>query len=109
MVEQICVLGNTLEGAFKLLDILCEANPGLICYKRRDLAVMADGTELIPMSIQDGTRFAGRRFDYIFYEKGVLGSYCVNYGLAIEYITQYCMMPSVIPDEFRWCAVDTSV
>lgn len=109
MVEIICVLGNTLEQAIQLLDILCEANPETMYRRRPDVAIMNDGTELIAMSIQNGIKFMGLRFDYVFYEKDRLGSYCVGYGDAIEYIQRYCLVPSIVPWEFRWCAVDTSM
>lgn len=109
MFERICVLGNTLEQAIQLLDILCQANKDSIYRRRRDVAIMNDGTELIAMSIQDEFGFVGRSFDYIFYEKNRFGSYCRNYGIMIERIQQCCLSHSTIPSEFRWCAVDTSI
>lgn len=108
MVEIVCVLGNTLEQAVQLLDILCRANEDIVYRRRKDVGIMNDGTELIAMSIEAKTDFIGYSFDYVFYEKDRLGSYCADYGMAIEYIQQRCLAHSRIPSEFQWCAVDTS-
>ena len=108
MIERVCVLGNTLENAEQLLDILCEANEETIFRRRHDVGIMNDGTELIAMSVQDSLGLIGRAFDYVFYEKNRLDLYCVDYGHALERIQRGCLVYSKIPSEFQWCAVDTS-
>lgn len=107
MSPRICVLGETLDRAIWLLDLLCEANADDIYRRRRNVGIMNDGTELIPMSISDVVDFWGETFDYVFYEDGTLIYYCERYGNAIEYLEKRCLVRSVVPREFQWCAVDT--
>lgn len=107
MIERICVLGNTIDDAVRLLDILCQDNEDIIYRRRRSVGIMNDGTELIAMSIENKDSFIAYVFDYVFYEKNRLGSYCSDYGASIEYIQKSCMMHSRVPAEFQWCAVDT--
>lgn len=106
MVSRICVLGATLEQAIWLLDLLFEANSEDIFRRRRDVAIMNDGTELIAMGLNDCTRLWGRHFDYVFYECGMLMPYYKKYGPAMEYLEQRCLVHTVVPREFQWCPVD---
>ncbi len=106
MISRVCVLGADFDQAIRLLDLLCEANADDMFRRRRDVAIMNDGTELIAMSLSDHTRLWGREFDYVFYEDGLLISHCKKYGPAIEYLEQRCLVRSVVPREFQWCPVD---
>ena len=106
MIPRICVLGADMEQAVWLLDALCAANPDDIFRRRRDVAIMNDGTELIAMPVSVPEHFHGRSFDYVFYEKNLLMRYCVNYAAAMEPLEQRCLARSIIPREFQWCAVD---
>ena len=106
MVPRICVLGADMEQAVWLLDALCEANPDVMFRRRRDVAIMNDGTELIAMPLSVPEHFHGRSFDYVFYEKHLLMRYCVNYSVGMEHLEQRCLTRSEVPREFQWCAVD---
>lgn len=107
MSPRICVLGESMDRAIWLLDKLCEANDEDIYRRRLDVGIMNDGTELIAISISDSTKLWGHIFDYVFYEDGVLLSYCSKYGGAMEYLEKRCLVKSSVPREFQWCAVDT--
>lgn len=107
MHDRICVLGETLEQAIWLLNLLCEANLDDIYRRRRDVGIMDDGTELVAMSISDYWGLQGYTFDYVFYEDGLLVHYCASYGDAMEYLEKRCLARSIVPREFQWCAVDT--
>lgn len=106
MIPRICVLGATLEEASKLLDALCNENEDTIFRRRRDVAIMNDGTELIAMPLSNPDHFYGRSFDYVFYEKGMLIRYCANYGVSMEYLEQRCLRRSMVPREFQWCDIE---
>lgn len=106
MSPRICVLGFDMEQAVRLLDALCETNHDDIFRRRRDVAIMNDGTELIAMPVCVPVHFYGRSFDYVFYEKDQLMRYCVNYSPAMEYLERRCLTRSVVPREFQWCPID---
>jgi hypothetical protein len=109
MVLRICILGNTLKDAERLLGALCEANADGIYRRRHDVGIMNDGTELIAVSASGYQRMCGHRFDQVFYERRSLFSYCVSYCDAIEYLRAHCLGHSAVPNEFQWCAVDMDI
>lgn len=106
MDARICVLGVDMKHAIHLLDLLCEANADDIFRRRKDVAIMNDGTELIARSIQDKWGFVGQRFDYVFYDEDDLTYFCVRHGEALEEMRRY-MGHSSVPSEFQWCGVKT--
>lgn len=105
MIPRICVLGANMEQAIWLLDVLCEANADDMFRRRRDVAIMNDGTELIAISLSVPQNLYGCHFDYVFYEKHLLTRYCADYAAAMEYLEQWCLTRSVVPREFQWSAV----
>lgn len=107
MSDVICVIGATRLDALQLLDMLCEANPDDIHRRREDVGIMNDGSTLVAMSLSAQEGFWGRKFDYVFYEDGRLIQHCANYSGVMEYIEQRCLVRSVVPREFQWCAVNT--
>lgn len=107
MNDNICVLGETLEQAIWLLDQLCEANQDDIYRRRKDVAIMNDGSVLLALGVGILDNFWGCTFDYVFYEKDQLRQYCANYPEAMEYLEKRCLVRSVVPREFQWCIVDT--
>ena len=106
MSPRICVLGANLEQALWLLEVLCEANTDDMFRRRRNVAIMNDGTELIAMSLSVPQNFYSHQFDYVFYEKNLLTRYCAEYAGAMEYLEQRCLTRSIVPREFQWSAVD---
>ena len=106
MTPKICVAGATKPDAVHLLEILCEANPDDIYRRRVDVGIMTDGTELIAISLLDMDDIRGRTFDYVFYEDTNMLLFCIGYSDAIEYLEKNCLVRSIVPREFQWCAVE---
>ena len=109
MPLKVCVLGESLKEAVGLLDKLCEANADDIFRRRTSVGIMSDGTELLAFGADDMYRLRGWRFDYIFYEDGMLPTFCWKHGAAMEYLEQGCLTNSGVPREFQWCAVNTNI
>lgn len=106
MSPRVCVLGETLDKAIQLLDTLCDANPDDIFRRRHGVGIMNDGTVLVVASLDNYQDLLGWEFDYVFYEFGCLVPYCRDYGPAMEYLEQQCLVHSAVPREFQWCPVD---
>lgn len=109
MSPRVCVLGETMDKAIKLLDILSGENCDHMFRRRRDVGIMHDGTELIAMGLDDFDKMQGWHFDYVFYGDNLLVPYCKNHGSAMEYLEQRCLVRSVVPREFQWCAVNIDI
>lgn len=109
MIPDICVLGDNLEQAMYLLDLLCRENPDDIRICSPGVGVMTDGTKLFVMSIEDGVEFQGLEFDYVFCRDGGICYYCWKHGEVMEYINQRCLARSEAPPEFRWSKINTSI
>jgi hypothetical protein len=71
-----------------------------------NVGIMADGTELVAMSISDRESFYGQKFEYVFYRKGMMPHFCKAHGETIEYIEKFSLHNYHVPRELQWSEID---
>lgn len=105
MPLRICVLGNTLREAHRLLDLLVFENKDQVSHIKNRTAYFKDGTTFTPCSATCPDFMQGFRFDQVF-----CGEIRAEEMTSKEYIRYLCTLGalrratdrSCVPKEFIW-------